>query len=80
MRSTYARVIGVTLLWAFLASPLIISTHFAQTKELNRLGATGRLSTYPKRFDPDSAWKELTSRTRTFIFRCLQEYVSKGAN
>lgn len=35
MRSTYARVIGVTLLWAFLASPLIISSHFAQTKELN---------------------------------------------
>lgn len=36
MRSTYARVIGVTLLWAFLASPLITSTHFAQTKESNR--------------------------------------------
>ena len=36
MRSTYVRVIGVTLLWAFLASPLIISTHFAQTKESNR--------------------------------------------
>jgi len=29
-------VIGVTLLWAFLASPLITSTHFAQTKESNR--------------------------------------------
>jgi dimethylaniline monooxygenase (N-oxide forming) len=29
------------------------------------------LSPPPKRFDPGSAWKELTSRTKTFTFRCL---------
>ena len=46
------RVIGVTLLWAFLASPLITSTHFAQTKDLRRPQERRLLEPIPEKIRP----------------------------